>query len=314
MKPRAIITAMTHPMLKAGLEARGYAVDVHEQISYAALTEIIGDYQGMVVSTRLNIDAALLSKAKSLQWIGRLGSGMEIIDVGYATSQNIHCISSPEGNCGPVGEHCLGMLLSLMHHITRSAVEVAAGKWIREPNRGIELRGKTVGIIGFGHTGSSFGVLLAPFGVRVLAVDKYKKNFASGHVLEASLQQVMSEADVISFHLPLDAETRYYADDRFFEALEKKPFLLNASRGGVVDQQALIRALDAGKIAAVALDVLENEELITYSKEEKTIFDNLVARKNVLITPHIAGYSKESLYRMPEVILQKLDALHQMEL
>jgi D-3-phosphoglycerate dehydrogenase len=268
----------------------------------------------MVVSTRLNIDAALLSKAKSLQWIGRLGSGMEIIDVDYAKLHNIHCISSPEGNCGPVGEHCLGLLLSLMHHITRSAVEVAAGKWIREPNRGIELRGKTVGIIGYGHTGSSFGALLAPFGVRVLAVDKYKKNYASGHVEEASLEQVMEEADVISFHLPLDAETMHYANDRFFEGLGKKPFLLNASRGGVVDQLALIKALDAGKIAAAALDVLENEELMTYSPEEKAIFENLVARNNVLITPHIAGYSRESLYRMPEVILQKLDALHRRDL
>jgi D-3-phosphoglycerate dehydrogenase / 2-oxoglutarate reductase len=314
MRPRAIITATTHPMLKAGLEARGYTVDVQEQISYAALSAIIGDYQGMIVSTRLNIDAALLSGAKSLQWIGRLGSGMEIIDVDYATANRIHCISSPEGNCGPVGEHCLGLLLSLMHHITRAAVEVAAGKWIREQNRGIELRGKTVGIIGYGHTGSSFGALLAPFGVRVLAVDKHKKNFASGHVEEASLEQVMRAADVISFHLPLDAATMHYANDHFFEGLVKKPFLLNASRGGVVDQQALIRALDAGKIAGVALDVLENEELTTYSQEEKAIFNNLIARKNVLITPHIAGYSRESLYRMPEVILQKLDLLLQRDL
>ena len=308
MNPRVIITAITHPMLEEGLRQRGYDVDVHEQISYAALADVIHLFEGMVVSTRLNIDAAILSKATAMQWIGRLGSGMEIIDVDYAVSQNIHCMSSPEGNCGPVGEHCLGMLLALMHHIPGSAKEVAQGIWSREPNRGTELRGKTVGIIGYGHTGSSFCNLLAPFGVKVLAVDKYKTGFTSGYVTESSPEQLMEEADVISFHLPLTPETAYYADDHFFDSLHRNPVLLNASRGGVVNTSALIRALDAGKIAAAGLDVLENEELKSYSLHETEQLKNLVARKNVLITPHIAGYSKESLFRMPAVILEKLDA------
>lgn len=307
MKPRVIVTAPTHPMLEEGLRERGYEVDIREQISYKELTAIIGAYAGMIVSTRLNIDAAMLSNANDLKWIGRLGSGMEIIDVDFARSRNIHCISSPEGNCGPVGEHCLGMLLSLMHHITLASNQVANGIWSREPNRGIELRGKTVGIIGYGHTGSSFGRLLEPFGVRVLAVDKYKKGFAAGYVEEASLERILSEADVISFHLPLTAETTYYADDAFFAGLKKTPFLINASRGGVVSTDALIRALDAGRIAAAALDVLENEDLSSYTPAEKIRFQQLVSRKNVLITPHIAGYSRESLYRMPAVILEKLD-------
>lgn len=307
MIPRVIITAPTHPMLEEGLRKRGYEVDVREKISYGDLSEVIHVYEGMIVSTRLNIDANMLSKAGALKWIGRLGSGMEIIDVEFAQSRNIHCISSPEGNCGPVGEHCLGMLLSLMHHITLASNQVANGIWSREPNRGIELRGKTVGIMGYGHTGSSFGRLLEPFGVRVLAVDKYKKGFAAGYVEESSLEQVLSEADVVSFHLPLTAETTYYANDDFFTALKRKPYLINASRGGVVKTDALIRALDAGLIAAAALDVLENEDLGSYTSDEQNIFQQLVTRKNVMVTPHIAGYSRESLYRMPAVILEKLD-------
>ena len=162
MKPRVIITAPTHPVMEEGLRSRGYDVDIREKISYEELILIVGQYEGMVVSTRLNIDAAMLRKAVALKWIGRLGSGMEIIDVDFARSCNIHCISSPEGNCGPVGEHCLGMLLNLMHHISRASIEVSNGVWRREPNRGVELRGKTVGIIGYGHTGSSFGNLLQP--------------------------------------------------------------------------------------------------------------------------------------------------------
>lgn len=307
MKPRVIITAPSHPMLEEGLRDRGYEVDVRKNISYGDLFEVISGYEGMIVSTRLNIDATLLSKAGSLKWIGRLGSGMEIIDVKFAHARNIHCMSSPEGNCGPVGEHCLGMLLSLMHHIAIASNEVANGIWSRESNRGVELSGKTVGIIGYGHTGSSFGRLLEPFGVKVLAVDKYKKGFAAGYVKEANLEQVSEEADVISFHLPLTSETTYYANDAFFNKLKRVPYLINASRGGVVNTDALIRALDAGLIAAAALDVLENEELGTYSKEEYGRFQQLVSRKNVMVTPHIAGYSKESLFRMPAIILEKLD-------
>jgi D-3-phosphoglycerate dehydrogenase len=307
MNPSVIITALTHPMLVECLRRRGYDVDVHEQISYTALAEVIHLYEGIIISTRLNIDAAMLSKATAMQWIGRLGSGMEIVDVDYAVSQNIHCMSSPEGNCGPVGEHCLGMLLSLMHHISWAAQEVAEGVWSREPNRGMELRGKTVGIIGYGHTGSSFCNLLAPFGVKVLAVDKYKTGFTSGYVTESSPEQLMAEAHVVSFHLPLTPETAFYANDHFFGSLQQNPVLLNASRGGVVDTAALIRALDGGKIAAAGLDVLENEALNSYTLHETEQLRNLVSRKNVLVTPHIAGYSKESLFRMPAVILEKLD-------
>lgn len=309
MKPKVIITAYAHSSLIRGLEQRGYTVDVVEKISYAELASVIDPYEGMIVSTRINIDKGMIDKAGSLKWIGRLGSGMEIIDVAHALSKNIVCMSSPEGNCAAVGEHCLGILLSLMHNIGKAGNQVREGKWIREANRGLELGGKTIGIIGLGHTGTSFAKLLSGFGVRVLAHDKYKTGFSAGHVFEASLDEVVEESDVISFHLPLNEETHHYANDFFFSRLRKKPYFLNVSRGGVVDTDALIRALDQDLIAAAGLDVLENEELATYSSLEQERFQDLVMRSNVLVTPHIAGSSHEALVKMAGQLLIKLDFL-----
>jgi len=309
LKPKVIITAYAHSSLAQGLEQRGYVVELHEKISHNELLDVIDQYEGMIVSTRINIDKTLLDKANSLKWIGRLGSGMEIIDVAHAKAKNIVCMSSPEGNCSSVGEHCLGLLLSLMHKINSSAIEVTAGKWIREANRGMELGGKTVGIIGLGHTGTSFAKLLSGFGVRVLAHDKYKTGFGAGHVVESTLEALLKHADVISFHLPLNEETHHYANDFFFSRLEKMPYFLNVSRGGVVDTAALISALDQRKIAAAGLDVLENEDLATYSTEEKARLQDLVMRTNVIVTPHIAGSSVEALVKMADHLLRKLDLL-----
>ena len=308
MKPKVIITAYAHPMLARELEQRGYVVHVHEKINYDSLSEVVSEYTGMIVSTRIEIDAAMLAKASSLKWIGRLGSGMDIIDVAYATSKQIICLSSPEGNCNAVAEHCVGMLLSLMHCITQSRDELRDRKWRREPNRGYELSGRKVGIIGFGHTGNEFARLLLPFGVTVLAHDKYHHGFAGGHIEEASLEEISAHADVISLHLPLTAETNYYADSHFFENLKRKPFFLNTSRGSVVNTHALIAALDDGRIAAAGIDVLENEELTTYTEQEMAQLDNLSHRPNVIVTPHIAGYTHEALFKMSDVLIKKLDA------
>lgn len=289
------------------LESRGYDVDVNEKITYQQLSELIDQYTGIVVSTRIQIDAALLEKATSLKWIGRLGSGMEIIDVDCARSKNILCLSSPEGNRDAVAEHCLGMLLSLMHRIAHSRDEVKEGKWLREPNRGYELRGRKVGIIGFGNTGTAFASLLAPFGVTVLAHDKYRKGFGGGHVQEGNLEEILDQAEVISFHLPLTEETTHYANDHFFNRLNKAPYFLNASRGGVVDTDALLLALDKGLIAAAGIDVLENEDLATYTDFERNRLNDLSHRSNVIVTPHIAGYTHEALYKMSAVLIKKLD-------
>ena len=307
MNPRVIITAYAHACLQEDLVQRGFDVDVREAITYDELYEIIADYEGMIVTTRIKIDQQLIDAAPQLKWIGRLGSGMEIIDVDYAVQKGIFCFSSPEGNKDAVAEHCLGTLLGLMHKIFSSSNEVRKGLWIREENRGIELGGKTVGIIGFGNTGSAFAALLAPFGVKVLAHDKYKKGFSAGNVFESSLDQLFTEADVVSFHLPLNAETHHFANDDFFNHLKKPVFFLNASRGGIVDTKALIHALDSGKVIAAGLDVLENENLKSYTGNEMEQLLALTSRANVVITPHIAGYSRESLEKMAKVLIFKLD-------
>jgi D-3-phosphoglycerate dehydrogenase len=307
--PKVMITAPAHPCLKEGLEQRGYMVDTLEKISYQELKEMIPGYAGLIVASRIEIDKAMLAEAQSLKWIGRLGSGMEIIDVDQATAQGIVCMSSPDGNCDSVGEHCLGMLLSLMHNISSARDEVREGKWLREANRGFELGGKTVGIIGLGHTGSAFAHLLSPFGVRVLAHDKYKTGFSAGHIVESSIDDIKELADVISFHLPLNEETQHYANEQFFLSLKKRPYFLNASRGAVVDTSALLQALDNGLVTAAGLDVLENEDLTSYSAHESALLQQMLRRKNVIVTPHIAGSSHESLIKLAQSLLKKLDLL-----
>jgi len=308
MKGKVLITAYVHPSLAPALEAMGYEAVVNEKINHDELLATIGNYTGIIITTRLIIDKTVFDEAKQLKWLGRLGSGMEIVDTAYASQKNIQCFSSPEGNCDAVAEWCLGTLISLRRNILLASQEVKQEKWIREANRGWELRGKSVGIIGYGNTGQAFAALLAPFGVRVLAHDKYKHGFGSDHVVESSVEEILAQTDVVSFHLPLSQETQHYANDHFFSKLQRKPYLLNSSRGSVVDTSALQRALDAGWIAGAGLDVLENEQLASYSAKEKQQLQDLTGRSNVIITPHIAGYSHEALFKMADIIVQKLKA------
>lgn len=303
---KVIITGKAHEHLEQSLRGRGYEVIYDPGITAGQLEDLIGDAEGIVVTTRIPVNRSLLEKAPALKWIGRLGSGMELIDTEYARSRGIECVSSPEGNREAVAEHALALLLCLFNNIIPAANEVRKGSWSREPNRGIELAGKTVGIIGFGNTGSSLARLLRSFDVTLLAYDKYRLGYGDEFVNESTPAEIAASADIISFHVPLTPETYHLANAEFFMGLGKKPWILNTSRGKVVELDALIAALQSNRISGAALDVLENENLDSYSSEERQQLSWLLSRDNVIITPHIAGYSHEALFKMAEVLLQKL--------
>ena len=304
-KPIVVIAAKAHEILVSKLTRAGYEIHLLNPKD-AAWTDTIPKATGIVVASGIRIDTEFLAASPILKWIARLGSGMELIDVEAARSRGIQVYSSPEGNANAVAEHALGMLLSLLRNITSSSNEVAQRKWIRELNRGTELSGKTVGIIGFGNTGRAFANVLSGFNVTILAHDKYIFGFGNEHIKEASLEQVLRYSHVISLHLPLTTETFHYADADFFKQMGESPVFINTSRGEVLDTKALIKALNDGPVRAAALDVLENENLSSYSYEENALFDRLLQRADVLITPHIAGYSHEAFYQMSAVIAEKM--------
>ena len=303
---KVIITGPSHPLLAEGLRTLGYEVIDAPNITREEVESIIDDAVGLVITTRVAVDRTLLQKAHQLKWIGRLGSGMELVNTVYAQERGVTCYSSPEGNRLSVAEHALGMLLTVLHRISWSYREIQQGLWKRNENRGTELSGLCVGIIGYGNTGSEFARLLAPFGVTVLACDINKSGFGNSYIQEASLAEVMARCQVISFHVPLDATTKGMADAAFFDSLQRAPLLINTSRGEVVDLKALVQALEKGQLSGAVLDVLPNENLASYQPDENQLLQQLIQHPGVVLTPHIAGYSHASFERMSQVLLNKI--------
>lgn len=303
---KIIITAPCHIVLPKSLQAAGFEVVDAPAIEYKELIEVIGTAEGLVVTTRIKVDKTLIDAAPNLKWIGRLGSGLELIDIDYATEKGISCYSTPEGNCTAVGEHALMLMLSGMRHLVKSNRELKEGNWIRDANRGTELNGKTLGIIGYGHTGSAFAKAASGLGMRIIAYDKYKTGFTNEYVQEVTEVFLKAEADFVSFHVPLSEENMHLCDSIFLQQLQREPYIINTSRGTVINQKDLLSALATGQVCGAALDVLENEKLSSYSREETEIFEKLNALHQVTITPHIAGYTHEAYYKMSAFLLQKL--------
>ncbi|WP_118972083.1 NAD(P)-dependent oxidoreductase [Taibaiella koreensis] len=307
MSRKVLIVAPVHKVLIDRMEALGYTCVLGEEIGRPEALATIGQYEGLVTSTRLQVDREFIDRATLLKWVGRMGSGMEVIDVPYAREKGIACFSSPEGNANAVAEQALGMLLALQHRIFSAHVEMQQGLWLREENRGLEIEGLTAGVIGYGHNGSAFARKLCTMDVRVLALDKYKKGFAGPGIEECrDIDRIVEEADILSFHLPLSSETRHYFNDVLLDRMKKPFVLLNLSRGTIVSQQSLHRGLKNGKIKAAALDVWEKEPVSKMTDSEKVIFDELIAMPNFIGTPHIGGYTVQALYKMSAFLAQKI--------
>lgn len=309
MKRKVIITDYLHPYLAQQLEAMQFDVHVQPEITNAALFEVIGDYEGLVLSTKIIVTPKLIDRASKLKFIARAGSGLDTIDVAYAQSKNIHVLSSPEANANAVAEHALGMLLALMNQILKSDNEIRNGIWQREENRGYELDGKTVGIIGFGNNGSAFAKKLGGFDVDILVYDKYKSGFGSGRIIESTLNQLQENCDVISFHVPYTEETHFYFNQRFIEACKKPVWLINTSRGKIVNTADLIEAIKNEKLKGAALDVFEFENFQNLPSDFKNVMDQLRSMQNVILTPHVAGWTHESYFKISKILAEKIAML-----
>lgn len=305
---KVLIADRTHEVLPQRLREAGIEVSVEPDHDYESLVQASQGFEGLVVRSKVNIDSAFIDRVPSLRCIGRVGAGMETIDVDYAEAHGVRCLNSPEGNRDAVGEHAVGLLLALLNNIARADAEVRRGLWQREANRGYELGPLTVGIIGYGNMGQAFAKRLSGFGCRVIYYDKYLDNLEKLVDLErVSLETLQREADVVSFHVPLTDETHHYLDAAFIEVMAKPFCLLNTSRGAVVDTEALVAGLESGKVRGAALDVLEYENMQADGLGDVPECVHYLQRSpRTVLTPHVAGWTVESKYKLAAVLADKM--------
>jgi D-3-phosphoglycerate dehydrogenase len=305
---KILITDAAHPILIEEFARANYVCDYLPDITLQEVNEVIQDYVGIIINSKILMDKNLIDKGLKLKFIARLGSGREVIDIPYAASKGIQTFFSPEGNSNAVAEHALGMLLALANNFLKADREVRQKIWRREENRGWELRGKTIGIIGFGHTGTAFARKLKSMEMTMLVYDKYLNEFENEYdfVKKVSLEELQRESDVISFHLPLTPETKHFCDSDFFDNCKKKPIVINTSRGNVVKTASLLEALQERKIKGACLDVFENEKVQTFTPEDEVFYSILYEFPNVILSPHVAGWTHESKKLLSQVLLEKI--------
>jgi D-3-phosphoglycerate dehydrogenase len=297
-----------HPLLMAQLQEAGFINHEDFTSSKEEVEAKIHEYQGIVIRSRFKIDKTFLDKATSLQFIARVGAGLESIDCDYAISKGVHLIAAPEGNSNAVGEHALGMLLSLMNSLNKADREIRSGQWNREANRGHELDRKTVGIIGYGNMGKSFAKKLRGFDVQVLCYD-ILENVGDNNAKQVPLKELQQKADVLSLHIPWTPETDKMVNTHFITAFAKPFWLINTSRGKNVVTNDLVKALQSKKIMGAGLDVLEYEKLSfenLFEDQKPAAFEYLLQAENVLLSPHIAGWTIESKEKLAQVIVDKI--------
>ena len=299
---KIIFIDTTHPKLIKDLNSRGFICDQAHDKSRSEILKIIKNYDGLVIRSRFKIDNVFINAAKKLKFIARAGSGIENIDIKYAQKKSIKCFNAAEGNRQAVAEHALAMILNLLNNIRLSDQEIRKGLWNREKNRGFELSGKTIGIIGFGNTGSSFAKILENFNVKILAYDKYKKNYK----FKSSLVEILANSDIISLHIPLTDETKYLVNQDFIDKAKKPFYIINTSRGRCIETNALIKGIKNKKILGACLDVFEQEKSSFERIGENASLKYLIESNKTILTPHIAGWTFESNYKIAEKLSEKI--------
>ena len=311
---RTLIYDELHPDIKGALEALGLSVTFSPHITAAEAAKQVLDYEIIIGRTKLPLQADILSQCLNLKLIVRAGAGLDDIDVAFAQSKGIVIINAPEGNRTAVGEHALALILALLHKVVKSNNEVANGIWEREANRGSELEGKTLGIIGLGNNGIALAKRALAFNCRVIAYDKYLKISPLENVDLVSLETLQAETDILSLHIPLTTETNHLVNTLFINSFKKHIYFINVARGKITDLNALYDALKAEKVLGAGLDVLENEKIVQLNIAERQLLKNITGLPNTIITPHIAGLTQESYLKINQVIVQKVRSfLHNWE-
>jgi len=302
-----------HPSLPGLLQEAGHQCAAGESLTRPEILKVIPGYDGIIIRSRILIDREFLDQAVRLKVIGRIGAGMECIDVNYASAKKIACLNSPEGNRDAVGEHAIGMLLMLFNKLHKANAEVKQGLWIREANRGTELAAKTVGIVGYGNMGNAFAKKLSGFGCNVLAYDKYKSNFSDAFAREASMDEIFEQTDILSLHVPLTPETTFLADDAYINSFRKNIYIVNTARGKCIRTTDLVKNLRSGKVRGACLDTIEYEET-SFEKfdaripgsEKNPDWEYLCSSDQVVLSPHIAGWTVESLEKLARILAGKI--------
>jgi len=305
---KILIVDLIHEILIEKLTIAGFECTYNPDISKEEILYTIEQFDGLVIRSKIKLTSEVLEKAVNLRFIGRVGAGLESIDLSFAKEKNIICINSPEGNRDAVGEHAVGLILSLFHKINQANSEVKNGIWQREKNRGTELWNCTVGIIGYGNMGSAFAQRLKGFDCKVISYDKYKTNYSDGNTTEVDLQSIFETSNILSIHTPQTDETMFMVNDEFINNFHKSIYLINTARGKIVKTADLVKNLKSGKILGAGLDVLEWESVSfndMYNAENADM-EYLKNSENVILTPHIAGVTKESYYKLSYYMAEKI--------
>lgn len=307
---KCLIVDKMHDSIVPLLNDIGFEADYLPTITRQEVLEQISEYDGLIVRSKLMIDRELIERATRLTFVARAGAGLDQLDEIALNERDISILNAPEGNRDALAEHTIGMLLNLFNHISVADRQIREGKWDREGNRGIELMGKTVGLIGYGFMGQAFAQRLSGFGVTVLAYDKYKQNYSDAFAREASMEELYSQADILSLHVPLTEETQFLVDENYLSRFDKNIFLVNTARGKVIRLKSLVDALESGKVRGAALDVLENEKINSLTEEQQNSFNYLRQSERVVFTPHVAGWTFESYEKINLTLVRKIKALN----